>query len=176
MESINQILRDSANQIRSTLRQLEPGSFIQSLPSVLIEDEEVYRQLPVDVSAVYFLTHPIEELLYVGKTNNLQTRWRPTGHTHEYLQPAIRLGQVTLAWWVLDADISSIVEEILIGTWGPSWNGGVTGWIRMYRPDLEWPDNIDNESIESSERQRGLTVTRIEQARKIMRQQTWRWS
>lgn len=171
IELINQILQESVNQVRSALSRLQPELFIESLPSVLIEDDGVFRELPEDVLAVYFLTHPIEELLYIGKANDLQRRWRPTGNTHSCLDPAIRLGCVKLSWWELDVDSLSIVEDLLIKLWSPPWNGGVTGWVRKYRPELEWPDDVDERRIVSSERERGFTVQQHERLAKLSRQQ-----
>lgn len=155
MKSINQILQDSVDQIRSALQQLQPEPFIESLPSVLIEDEEVYRRLPEDVSAVYFLTHPYEELLYLGKANDLRTRWRPSGHTHDCLDPTLQLRDVKLAWWALDVDLLSAVEEVLTKAWRPLWNGGAKDWIKRYRPEWNWPDDITDRQITDSERSRG---------------------
>jgi hypothetical protein len=171
MELINQIIRNATDQIREAVQQLEPLPFIKSLPSVLIEDEEVFRRLPEEISAIYFLTHPYEELLYIGKANNVQRRWRPVGNTHACLGPAIQLGHVKLSWWKLDIDSLSIVEDLLIKLWSPLWNGGVTDWIRKYRPELEWSDDVDESWIKSSESRRGFTSQQHERLAKLARQQ-----
>lgn len=42
---------------------------------------------------------------------------------HDCLEPAVRLGNVRLCWWVLPNDMHMVIEQMLIDLWKPKWNG-----------------------------------------------------
>lgn len=131
------------DQIKAALLGLDQGAFIASLPFVTIEDEEVSESLPRKMTAVYFLTHDSEGLLYVGKTHELRKRWLNAYWSHNHcghqcMPHALHLKDVRLSWWQLPKELIEIVESSLIRLWTPKWNRENQGLPKL--PDNEVED------------------------------------
>jgi excinuclease UvrABC nuclease subunit len=101
------------------------------LPRIEIRTESLYQELPRQTTAIYFLIHPTEGLLYVGKAVNLKSRWKPHTYpdgeiyealTHSCLKLALEMGGVEIAWWTVPKRYLTIVETLLIQHWSPKWN------------------------------------------------------
>lgn len=86
--------------------------------SILLTNENL-RTLP-EVPAVYFVKDLDEEVLYVGRTENLQYRWR-YHHLIERQLSCIDYWKMSLCWYV---DVENIykLESDLIKEWRPAWN------------------------------------------------------
>jgi len=137
MDIINQIQAGLA-QIEKALSKLQIGA----LPYVVIADDDVCESLPMRTAAVYFLTHPTEGLLYIGKAKNVRSRWgAPAYRQHDCLEMAIRLRDVRLSWWALPESLLGVVEESLIRMRKPKWNGhNGKGHIRNEAIDRAWEE------------------------------------
>jgi hypothetical protein len=133
MDLINQ-LQSKLTDIERTLTAFDRESFLADLPYVIIEDENVYKQIPSCASGVYFLTHHQKGLLYIGKAKSIRQRWAFNAYQeHDCLEPAICLENVKLTWWVIPAHMITIVEDMLIRLWNPKWNGQIKSHMRNDR-------------------------------------------
>jgi len=133
-------LHDLVNEFTSlrsrlveSLSALKPAH-IESLSGIPLENYKSINALPEATSCVYFLTHPEQGLLYIGKANNLKKRFymypsifdtsQPEVlHTHPALIQAVRCGNTKLSWLEVSPDLNEMIEKILIGTLVPKWNG-----------------------------------------------------
>ncbi len=109
------------NAMRKRLARLD----LSSLPRFKITDEDVSERLPRAMAAIYFLLHPTEGVLYIGKAHNLKGRWSPNFFRrtpHECFEGALELGDVELAWWAVPKEYLTALEALLIQIWSPKWN------------------------------------------------------
>ena len=77
----NKLIQRAIGQAFDDITTAVSGIDIGSLPNVPIVDVYVKRTLPLSTSAVYFVTHPEEGVLYIGKANDLRARWRCDGRS-----------------------------------------------------------------------------------------------
>jgi hypothetical protein len=77
------------------------------------------RTLP-EIPAVYFLKDVDGEVLYVGRTENLQYRWR-YHHLIQRQLSCMDYWRLSLCWYVNVEDIYKL-ESDLINKWHPAWN------------------------------------------------------
>lgn len=112
------------DQITQSVESLNQDALLSSLPFVIIDHEEFWQVIPVKTTGIYFLTHPVEGLLYIGKAKNIRNRWSDTFMgIHDCLEGAVRLGNVRLSWLPLPDGLNLLVEQKLIRLWKPKWNG-----------------------------------------------------
>jgi GIY-YIG catalytic domain len=121
------------SRIAERLSTLKPID-IESLPSILLENYKSVDALPEATSCVYFLTHPEQGFLYIGKSNNLKKRFykypsifdssQPEElFTHPALIHAVRLGNTKLSWLEVPPVFNELIEKTLIKALEPKWNG-----------------------------------------------------
>lgn len=100
------------------------------LPSIVIDTVDLGPRLP-NVACVYFLTHPDQGLLYVGRAVALSQRFevpkniyqqRMWDLAHAWLYPCYRLGNVRLSWWTIPSDFIEEVESAAIKILHPRLN------------------------------------------------------
>lgn len=88
---------------------------ILSLPSVLLSDR---FNLPC-VSGIYFVLDKDNNLLYLGRSRNINARWQ---HHHRYSQISNFVG-VKIHWFeIKDIDILPVIESQLIASLNPILN------------------------------------------------------
>src|SRR5690349_19308177 len=87
---------------------------IQALPSLAFR----HRQFLPDVPVIYFvLDDSVPELLYVGRTNNLEKRWKDHHRTPQ-MQDHYRI-----YWYlVVAAHTRAELERAFIAIMDPRWN------------------------------------------------------
>lgn len=108
--------------------QQELSIDISVLPSVRLSERS---KLPA-VSAVYFAISASDEVLYIGKANNLSCRWY--GH-HRYDQ-LCKFRDVRLAWLEMSQDELDVMEQSLILHFDPPLNN--TRLLETsYRPTVQ---------------------------------------
>ncbi|MFH0344791.1 MAG: GIY-YIG nuclease family protein [Chromatiales bacterium] len=157
---------------------------------MLIKDRNVSDKLPHATSALYFLTHPSEGLLYIGKAGNFRGRWSLksdfTGQTsieltHACLDPAINLGNVRLSWWPMPKDCLVSLESFLIQDLSPKWNtagrgpGGpknnmrefTTAYAEYQRELARFPAERAQHEQEAKQRQEEVKRKKVERRRKV---------
>ncbi len=112
------------DEIRNNLLNLE--LIDDSIASLNINDHESLDQLPLNTSCIYFLTHPKQGILYIGKASDLRGRFRGKNfsgvHTHHRLEAAIKLKNVRLSWVDCLEPAKTIIEMLLIRNLKPAWN------------------------------------------------------
>ena len=90
------------------------------LPSLPLESR---RSLP-DISALYFVLDEDDELLYIGRANNLVKRWR--GHGHDLFidieQLGLDLNNLRIAWLKCDKRLINSSETKFIARLKPLLN------------------------------------------------------
>jgi excinuclease UvrABC nuclease subunit len=112
------------------LRQAAAQIVIADLPMIEICDREIWARLPCECSAVYFVTHPIDGVLYIGKTAAIRQRWASTYRlgrqiytlNHSKHAQALDLGDCELSWLEIDRCYLAALEAALIGLHLPPWN------------------------------------------------------
>lgn len=107
---------------------------LNSLPFINIKNRESFESLPPNICCVYFLIHPVQGVLYVGKAINLRSRWRikynawgqfNREQNHDCLLKSIRLRDVKLAWWEIPKEYKPLIENMLIKIYNPKWNTNI---------------------------------------------------
>lgn len=107
---------------------------LNTLPSLPLTNR---KQLPA-ISAVYFCLDSNGQLLYVGKTVNLQQRWQ---QHHRYAQLELIEG-VQLAWMSCEVELLEDTEEDLISLLSPLYNRAPVA-----RPRIRQTSDVPNFSI-----------------------------
>jgi hypothetical protein len=115
---------------------------VDDLPYVKFADLE---SLP-EISAVYFAVSMAGEILYVGKTINLKTRWR-NHHRHKQL---VRLWCEKIAWLEYDAADLLEHEYRMIHIFRPILNRAL---------DVIRPGRIKKQTVEQGSKESFLSVT-----------------
>ncbi|MGH8469690.1 MAG: tyrosine-type recombinase/integrase [Gammaproteobacteria bacterium] len=96
----------------------------------MIDTVDLGPRLP-NVACVYFLTHPDQGLLYVGRAVALSQRFEVSKNiyqqrmwdlAHAWLYPCYRLGNVRLSWWTIPSDFIEEVESAAIKILHPRLN------------------------------------------------------
>lgn len=106
----SEVLDGIDNQAKSTSQNRTDvlvDLIVGSIPNVKVIERSKLPQQP----AIYFVFTPNKELLYVGKTDNLQKRWN-NHHKYQYfIETSLesRIGYFTLS---SIEDVSNIIEEL----------------------------------------------------------------
>lgn len=117
-------------EINKFLDKIHP-LHLSDLPFIEIENELSYESLPRKISCIYFLLHDKEGLLYIGKTQDLYTRWlyrksdfpnNPPDVEHHTLWRCMKLENVKLHWFEMSRTLATIIEPIVIKKLKPEWN------------------------------------------------------
>lgn len=98
------------------------------LNKIKLENENY--NLPFNICGLYFLLHPDQGILYIGKTINLRQRWSILRDDksnelltcHHMLERSLEQGGVYLAWKEINREIAGLIEPILIKKLHPKWN------------------------------------------------------
>ena len=101
------------------------------LPGIEINADSNFYTIPKKISCVYFLVHPTRGILYIGKALDLRNRWTNKYHiqrvAHDCHEPCLKLGMVSLRWFLLDDPVKTIAEMLLIRKIRPEWNSEFMG-------------------------------------------------
>lgn len=115
---------------------------LEDLPSIELKGRQSIRSLP-DESAVYVLADESGVVYYVGKANNLKSRW----NSHAIMKRAIEREDLRLFYWGIPIGFLASVESFLITQLRPLWNqsgicaeGDYLPRLSSRRFDNLWPD------------------------------------
>lgn len=115
-------IKAEIDRLESRLALVNWRELVASLPTVSPHSRNVSTKLP-SVSAVYFLHNRAKELLYIGKAENLKTRWRASRNVeHDHLSKALKMDDVQLSWQEMEIRHLIIIESAFIRLWFPTWN------------------------------------------------------
>lgn len=103
-----------ANQQVSKLSIDSINPFV--LPSLPLTERSNLPSLP----GIYFVISESNEVLYIGQSTNLMFRWHSTNH-NKY-RDFINLGNVRIAWLVVEEIDLLIIEGKLISIFRPPFN------------------------------------------------------
>ena len=103
-----------------------------NLPRIELNDYDFCEDIPIPhrICCLYFLVHPVDGLLYIGKSTNLRERWRITRgekygaitKQHHVLERYDPPEHVFLCWYEIDRNLAELMEPILIRELNPEWN------------------------------------------------------
>ena len=100
---------------------------LDSLPCISLSSR---NNLP-EIAAIYFVLNVEGVVQYIGRTNNLKTRWK----YHHHLNKLQNYQEVKISWLqVSDASLLSEIEIVLIQHFKPHLNRGKLRKLRSHLP------------------------------------------
>lgn len=126
------------------------SSILKNFPAIPFEDK---AQLPYE-SGVYIVTNLREKVIYIGKTNNFNTRWI-SHHKIKEIESSFNIKKILIAFCILPKEEIDQAEAVLINQFKPELNRTMVSsesivWLSSNSAMAEAPSDLRQYAYQSS--------------------------